>query len=186
VARWALLARGLPVGFSFYRPNLLARGREELALEQRALIDGLSAAYAAIEADLPTRPFIGGLLDRTAVEAHSHTCGVGQNYLVITHDGALAQCQMHLGQPVQADLEGDLLAAVAGGPVLNLPVAQKAGCRDCAFRYRCAGGCPLETFRATGRWDVRSPNCAIYTALLPQVWRLEGLRLMKLHGYAIN
>lgn len=62
-------------------------------------------------------------------------------------------------------------------------MAEKEGCRDCAFRHQCAGGCPLETFRATGRWDVRSPNCNLYTTLLPRVWRLEGLRLMKANGY---
>ncbi len=143
----------------------------------------MTAAYDAIEADLPMRPFIGGLLDRTAAQAHHHTCGVGQNYLVIGHTGALAQCPMHLDAPVQSDLSGDLLAVVAAGPLRNLPVSEKEGCRDCAFRHQCAGGCPLETFRATGRWDVRSPNCNLYTTLLPRVWRLEGLRLMKHHGY---
>ena len=183
VARWALLARGLPTGFSFYRPNPLSRGRAELAFEEQAIIAGMSAAYDAIEAELPTQPFIDGLLDRAAVAPHHHTCGVGQNYLVIGHIGALAQCPMHLGAPVQGDLSGDLLAVVAAGPLRNLPVSEKEGCRDCAFRHQCAGGCPLETFRATGRWDVRSPNCNLYTALLPRVWRLEGLRLMKRAGY---
>ena len=101
----------------------------------------------------------------------------------MTLTGALSQCPMHLGQPVADNLEGDLLATAAAGPLLNLPVEQKAGCRDCTFRHRCAGGCPLETFRATGRWDVQSPNCGLYRALLPAVLRLEGLRLMKVNGY---
>ncbi len=183
LARWAMLDRGLPTGFSFYRPNLLSRERQELMIEEQALIDGMLAAYRAIESDLPTRPFFNGLLDRVASEAHQHTCGVGLNYLVITHTGMLAQCQMHLGQPIQPDLEGDLLRMVAGGPLLNLPVAQKEGCRECEFRHRCAGGCPVETFRATGRWDVQSPNCRLYKTLLPAALRLEGLRLMKASGY---
>jgi uncharacterized protein len=183
VARWAMIERGLPTGFSFYRPNLLSRAHTDLALEEQSLIDGMLAAYDAIEDELPTWPFFNGLLDRVAGEAHTHTCGVGQSYLVIAHTGALAQCQMHLGQPVQSHLEGDLLAAVAHGPLINLPVEQKTGCRDCEFRYRCTGGCPLETYRATGRWDVQSPNCALYKALLPAALRLEGLRLMKANGY---
>lgn len=183
LARWTILERRLPTTFTFYRPNLLARGGGELRLEEEALIRGMLAAYATIEHDLPTWPFAGGLLDRVSTEARTHACGVGQNYLVITHTGALSQCPMHLGQPVQTGLEGDLLAVVAAGPLLNLPVEQKTGCRDCAFRYRCAGGCPLETFRATGRWDVQSPNCGIYRALLPAALRLEGLRLMKANGF---
>jgi uncharacterized protein len=183
VARWAMLDRGLPTGFSFYRPNLLSRGRHELEMEEQALIDGMLAAYRAIESDLPTRPFFNGLLDRVAAEVHQHTCGVGLNYLVITHTGMLAQCQMHLDQPVQSDLNGDLLHSVSRGPLLNLPVSQKSGCRACEFRYRCAGGCPVETFRVTGRWDVQSPNCRLYKTLLPATLRLEGLRLMKVGGY---
>lgn len=183
VARWAILARALPTTFTFYRPNLLSRSRDDLANEESALIAGMLAAYRALEEELPTWPFTGGLLDRVSAEARTHACGVGQNYLVIGHTGALSQCPMYLAQPVRADLDGDLLSAVAAGPIHNLPVAQKEGCRDCSLRYRCAGGCPVETFRATGRWDVQSPNCGLYRTLLPAALRLEGLRLMKINGY---
>lgn len=72
---------------------------------------------------------------------------------------------------------------VAVGPLRNLSVESKEGCRHCEFRYRCSGGCPLETYRSTGRWDVQSPNCRIYKTLYPHALRLEGLRLLKLHGY---
>jgi len=75
-----------------------------------------------------------------------------------------------------------VLRLVAAGPLHNLPVEAKSGCRDCTYRYYCSGGCPLETYRATGRWDVSSPNCRIYKALLPAALKLESLRLMKVHG----
>lgn len=183
VARWAMIERGLTTSFSFYRHNLLSLSRADLVYEEQSLINGMLAAYAAIESDLPLWPFLNGLLDRVKADAHLHTCGVGQNYLVITHTGALAQCQMHLSQPIQLHLDGDLLAATASGPLRNLPVSDKVGCRECSYRHVCTGGCPLETYRTTGRWDVRSPNCHIYQALLPAAWRLEGLRLLKRNGY---
>jgi len=63
--------------------------------------------------------------------------------------------------------------------VQNISVEEKEGCRQCPWRYWCAGGCPLETFRITGRYDVKSPNCNIYRALFPEALRLEGLRLLK-------
>ena len=64
--------------------------------------------------------------------------------------------------------------------VTNLySVDEKEGCRDCQWRYWCTGGCPLQTFRATGRYDLKSPNCSIYQAIFPEVLRLEGLRLLK-------
>ena len=37
-------------------------------------------------------------------------------------------------------------------------------------------GLPLVTYRATGRYGVKSPNCSIYKALFPEVLRLEQLR----------
>ncbi len=181
--RWAL-ARDLPVSLNFYRPNLLTAGRRELEIEEQAIIDGMLAAYHVFEEYLPERPFLSGLLDRVQAQAHSHTCGVQHSYVVISHDGRPAQCQMHLDQPAATGLPLDLLDAVAAGPILNLAVDQKEGCRDCDFRYRCAGGCPLETFRATGRWDVQSPHCNIYRTLFPAALRLEGLRLIKTAGLA--
>jgi uncharacterized protein len=63
--------------------------------------------------------------------------------------------------------------------VQNLLVEEKEGCRDCTWRYWCSGGCAVATFRATGRYDVKSPNCNIYKAIYPQALRLEGLRLLR-------
>jgi uncharacterized protein len=183
VAQWALVDRGLSTSFNFYRQNLLSASRDELNLEEQKMITGMLDAYAIIEQHLPDRPFLNGLLDRVQAEAHSHTCGVGINYLVISHTGQLSQCQMHLDAPVGGTSHNNLLPLVANGPIRNLSVDEKVGCRDCAYRYRCSGGCPLETYRTTGRWDVQSPNCHIYKALLPAALRLEGLRLMKRAGY---
>jgi uncharacterized protein len=180
--RWAL-ERDLAVSLNFYRQNILSAAHEELALEESAIIDGMLAAYNVFESYLPTRPFFNGLLDRVQAEAHSHTCGVGLAYLVITHEGKLAQCQMHLDQPIDPTFEENMLPLVATGPIRNTPVDEKMGCQACPYRYRCTGGCPVETFRVTGRWDVQSPNCRIYKALLPVTLRLEGLRLLKKHGY---
>lgn len=61
----------------------------------------------------------------------------------------------------------------------NLLVEEKEGCRDCTWRHWCSGGCAAATFRATGRFDVRSPNCNIYKAIYPQALRLEGLRILR-------
>lgn len=176
--RW-VLSRNLPLSLNFYRQNILSASRQELALEEQSIIEGMLAAYAVFEEMLPERPFLNGLLDRVQFEAHGHTCGVQHSYLVINHDGKLAQCQMHLEQAVQPMSNSDLLPMAASGPIQNLSVDEKEGCRSCEFRYRCSGGCPLETFRATGRWDISSPHCNIYKTLIPAVLRLEGLRLLK-------
>jgi hypothetical protein len=40
------------------------------------------------------------------------------------------------------------------------------------------GCCAVATFAATGRFDVRSPNCRIYKTIYAKAVRLEGLRLL--------
>lgn len=179
---WAL-DHDLPFSLNFYREHEHSAKHHELRYEEQQIIAGMRAIYALIERRLPTRPFLAGLLDRVQFQAHGHTCGVGRSYVVITHEGRAAQCQMHLGQAQPLDDDADVIRLVADGPIQNLGVDDKEGCRDCEWRYRCAGGCPLVTLRATGRTDIRSPNCAIYRALLPEALRLEGLRVLKVHGY---
>lgn len=181
VAQWAIVERGLPLSFNFYRENDQSASYETLQVTEQAFIDGMLSAYRVIESALPTRPFIDGLLDHVQSQAHTHTCGVGQSYLVINHVGSLAQCQMHLDEPVSESLSADLLIPVKNGRIRNLPVDQKEGCKTCPIRYRCTGGCPLETYRYTRRWDVQSPNCRLYRTLYPAALRLEGLRLMKVN-----
>lgn len=177
--RWAL-DRDLPVSLNFYRHK--PGSREDLAAEETALIEGMLAAYQVFEEILPTRPFLNGLLDRAQVGSHVHACGVGSSYLVINHRGALSQCQMLLEDPISHIPTSDLLLQVQNGPIQNLSVEQKEICNQCIYRYRCAGGCPLETYRASGRWDAPSPNFRIYQTLFPYALRLEGLRLLKKHN----
>jgi uncharacterized protein len=180
--RWALV-RDLPVSLNFYRQPDSRPDQDELALEDEIIIQGMLAAYRVFEEYLPTRPFLNGLLDRAQMNAHLHTCGVGQNYIAISHEGKLAQCQMQIHAPVAQSIQGDLLFQVAGGNIHNISVEEKSSCRDCLYRFRCTGGCPLETGNATGNWENLSPNCKIYQALFPAALHLEGLRLLKCNGY---
>jgi uncharacterized protein len=84
--------------------------------------------------------------------------------------------------PVGHVSDGIDLAAQHHSFIHNIPVEEKKDCHTCPFRYRCSGGCPLETYRATGRWDAKSPHCNIYRELYPLALRLEGLRLLKING----
>jgi uncharacterized protein len=88
---------------------------------------------------------------------------------------------MHIRKPVTSVNANDPLAVIRSDQigVQNLPVVEKEGCRTCEWKNWCAGGCPITTHRATGRYDVKSPNCKIYKALYPEALRLEGLRLLK-------
>jgi len=180
-----LLDQELAFGISLYRENAYSASFAELQLDERSIIDGLRAAYAVIARRPPPWSALSSLLDRTNLSGgHSHSCSAGHNYLVIDHDGRIATCQMTLDQPVTDIGVRDPLSLIRSDPhgVQNLSVDEKEGCRSCDWRYWCGGGCSVATFRATGRYDVRSPNCNIYQVLYPEVVRLEGLRLLRWYG----
>jgi len=181
VMAW-VLAHDLPFSLNFYRENDHSASYTELNLEEAAIINGMVAAFKVIEENLPRRSLLASLVDRANLAApHLQTCGVGQNYLVFDHHGNVSKCQMHQQHAVTTMQADDPLAFIRVDQIgiQNLSVEVKEGCRDCEWKYWCTGGCPVATYRATGRYDVQSPNCNIYKALYPAAIRLEGLRLLK-------
>jgi uncharacterized protein len=177
-----LLGHDLPFNLNFYRENDCSAGFRELQLDEQRIVAGMLAAFCAIEERLPERSLLGSLVDRANLAApHHKTCGVGESYMVIDQRGGVAKCQMEIERPVTDVYAPDPLGVVRADTigVRNFAVQQKQGCRDCDWRLWCAGGCAIATFRATGRYDVQSPNCGIYKALYPEALRLEGLRILK-------
>jgi uncharacterized protein len=125
---------------------------------------------------------LGSLLDKADLSTpHHHTCGVGQNYLIIDQRGGITKCQMEMKRPITTIHVRDPLQRIREDRrgVQSVSVEEKEGCRDCEWRNWCAGGCPVLTYRSTGRYDIKSPNCNIYKALFPEVLRLEALRLLR-------
>ncbi len=177
-----LLERELPFSLNFYRENELSASRIDMQLDEQKIINGMKAAFQVVENNLPRRGFLGGIIDRANLSAsHTHTCGVGQNYLVFDQNGQVAKCQMHIRKPITNVHVADPLAVIRADQIgiQNLSVEEKQGCKTCEWKHWCTGGCSLATYQATGRYDVKSPNCNIYKALFPEALRLEGLRLLK-------
>jgi uncharacterized protein len=177
-----ILERELPFSLNFYRENELSASHVDMQLDEQKIIDGMKGAFKVIEDNLPRRGFLGGIIDRANLSAsHTHTCGVGQNYLVFDQNGQVAKCQMHIRKPITNIHVEDPLAVIRADQIgiQNISVEEKEGCKTCKWKYWCTGGCSLATYRATGRYDVKSPNWNIYKALYPEALRLEGLRLLK-------
>jgi uncharacterized protein len=176
-----ILERDLPFSLNFYRENELSASFADLKLDEERIIQGMLAAFKVIAANLPRRSLLASLVDRANLSApHSRPCAAGHNYLVIDHFGRVAKCQMEMNKPITSISTADPLAVIRASQfgVQNYFVEEKEGCRECEWKHWCAGGCPQATFRATGRYDLKSPNCNIYKALYPEVVRLEALRLL--------
>lgn len=187
VVEYALI-RQLPFKLNFYRENECSAAFTDLAYEEEKIIASMKAAFQVIEANLPPYSLMGAVLDLAKLDTpHDRTCGVGHNYMVINQHGGVAKCHMELERTVTDIGAADPLRFIQLDRIgiQNPVVDEKEGCRECEWRYWCAGGCPALTFRVTGRYDVKSPNCNIYKTLFPEILRLEGLRLLKYSGVPI-
>lgn len=177
-----VLAHELSFSLNYYRENECSAHINDLRFADIQIIAAMRSVFKVIEENLPRRSLLSCLLDKAKLQAsHTHTCGVGQNYLVIDQRGGIAKCQVDIQRTVATiDME-DPLQVIRDDrdAVQGLSVEEKEGCRTCTWRYWCTGGCPLLTYKVTGRYDVQSPNCAIYKALFPEVLRLEALRLLR-------
>lgn len=181
VVRFAL-DRGLTFSVNFFRDNDCASSFTDLHYEEKAMIAALLDGFAAIEQLLPRWSVLGSILDRgQLLQPRQRSCGVGQDYVVIDHRGQVAKCHMEIEKTLGDVFRDDPLQLIRGdrSSALNLAVEEKEGCRSCTWRYWCSGGCTVAAFRATGKYDVKSPNCNIYKAIYPEALRLEGLRLLK-------
>jgi len=177
-----VLEHDLPFGLNFYRENDFSADAADLRLEEERIISGMLAAYKVLETNLPRRSLLASLVDLSHLGiAHQRTCAAGDSYLVFDPQGRISKCQMQLNPAVATLQDRDPLLRIRseGSGLQNLPVSEKEGCKKCEWRHWCSGGCPLLTYRATGRYDVKSPNCSIYKALFPEALRLEGLRLLR-------
>lgn len=181
VVKYAL-DRELTFSLNFYRENECSAGFADLRYSDAHMIEGILKTFRVIEENLPPWSTLGSLLDRgQLVEARTKPCGVGQDYLVINHHGGIAKCHMEI-EKIVTDVKARNPLAVVRADLngsQNPSVEEKEGCRDCQWRYWCTGGCPVATFKATGRYDIKSPNCNIYKAIYPEALRLEALRLLK-------
>jgi uncharacterized protein len=176
-----LLKNKIPFSFNFFREN--PNVHEELEGDDKKLVEKLKEAYQKISENLPPYSMINGLLDRvTFKRPHLNACGMGQNYIVVRHDGKLISCQMTQNKVIGSIEDNDLIEVMLKGNFIRprgLIVEGKIPCNKCQWKYVCCGGCPLLTKDQKGNYDVNSPYCLVYKELIPEVLKIEAKRLIK-------
>jgi uncharacterized protein len=177
-----LLDRDLRFSLNFYRPTDLAADTSELSPDPSELILGLRRTFKVIERDLPKISLLNRLLDRASLlTPHKHACGVKRNYLAFDVDGNTYPCQMAMDYAMGDFTNHDPLHQIQtdNAGIINLSVDERSECSTCPWRYYCAGGCPRLNQQTGGYHKARSPLCSVYRTLIPEVLRLEGLRLIR-------
>ncbi|NMB91041.1 MAG: radical SAM protein [Chloroflexi bacterium] len=176
-----VLERGYPFHLNFFRENPFAQDAASMSIPPEDLIIGMLAGYQVVEQCLPEQPLLGALLDRVRLDIpHNRPCGAAQSYMIVQPGGSVTLCQMSDERVGDLQMRNpmDAIRRRRDG-LLNPMVYDRGRCGQCFWQYACAGGCPLLTFRTYGRYDHPSPYCSVYQALIPEVLRLEGKRLLR-------
>jgi len=176
-----LLKKKIPFLFSFVRDNL--KKNLSLMCDNKTLIYYLKKSYKIIEKDLPKYSLSKGLLDSVSFRNYQASCcGVGKNYLVINYNGNISSCQMLMHKPIGNIFDQDIIKILKNKCFVKAEdnlVDKNDSCRKCIWRYMCFSGCPLLRYYRTGKFNVKSPYCSVYKALIPEVIRLETKRIIK-------
>jgi uncharacterized protein len=81
-------------------------------------------------------------------------CGVGTEYCAVTPDGDIYPCHQFVGKTefLMGNVHDNPLELKQTGTVdfTNLILPQKDYCEDCWAKYYCSGGCPANSYNATG------------------------------------
>ena len=179
-----LLIKKLRFRINLFRENSCTVGQNDLNMDTKKIIKHLKSVYKVIEKNIPEYSLKSSLLDRVYLtDLHQYGCIVNRNYMVVDQKGGISQCQMEIEDFVtNIDCENPLevLRKHKKG-IRSVSVDQKKECSSCKWRYWCGGGCPKLCFIKGGSYESRSPYCEVYKTLLPEIIRLEGLRLLKTH-----
>ena len=113
----------------------------------------------------------------------SRVCGTGKNSVAVDHNGLIALCQMVFDTPIGNINNNGLIETIKTQQVIpslqEKGVDDYLGCNQCVWKNICAGGCPVFTYKQFGKFDVPSPYCHVFQALIPQVVRLRGIKLIR-------
>jgi len=147
-------------------------------LQEDTIISGMQKIFKVIE-DNPNSIPIDDIFDEMSLKANNRACGAGENYLVFNVDGSIAKCQMQINKPVATYQDSDPVAKIQEDTELvrSFDIDTIDECKECYIRYYCKGGCPLETFNHTGKYNAKSPHCNIYKEVFKGLMRLKGKQL---------
>lgn len=175
------LTRKINFVFSFFRENSYAA--TGLTASHEDLIINLRKSYKLMMKSPPPFSVMGNMLDKINFKKpHLSTCDIGSSYMIIRQDGKIASCQMTMNRTIGSIDDEDIIKTMRDGSFLKpdkVNVEHKANCKTCHWKYVCCGGCPVLTHVKKGTYTTNSPYCEVYRALIPDVLKIEAMRIIK-------
>lgn len=175
------LGMGAPFSIHPVRDRAAFRSTEA---EHASILRSLERAYTYAALELPVKASMvsrARFADWSLFSPQVTPCGACNNYIAVSEAGDVATCQMRLersfGNVTETPLI-DIMKKIRGSSELRRftdPMSVTGGCRACAYRLVCAGGCPEHTRMVADTYDSPSPWCRLFGDFLPIYVRLVAL-----------
>ncbi len=128
------------------------------------------------------------LLHPLRILHHSYyeSCLGGLNYFSVYPDGTIRYCAASSVALANLDNNDFVKEARKNYLILfkNARVDDIDECRQCRWRYNCAGGCKLERVQINKK--APSVKCGIYKKLIPFIINLEAKRIIRSNLYLVS
>ncbi len=177
-----LLDSKLSFRFSLYRE--LGVSEKSLKNYNGEVIKILHQCYDICENNLPKEDFLSvhQLCDIKLKKSRKRVCGIGTKGVSIGHRGEIAICQAVFNNPVGHIDKDDSLTVIRNQNQFlakeNI-VDNYENCKDCIWRYVCAGGCAILTKLQYGKFNTYSPYCDVFKDCIPRLIRIIGLQIIQ-------
>ena len=179
-----LLDKKIPWCYSFFRENEYANMNVKKCSDKK-LAKVLSNCFKLISKKMyPELPVIA-LLDRVNLLApHLRSCTMGQSYMAISNNGKISLCHMLQEKPLFSLSRNKInlikyLTKNDREGLSKFTIDDVSKCKNCQWRYVCAGGCPLINYFKKGKFLEKSPYCNVYKKLIPKFILLLALHTLK-------
>lgn len=142
----------------------------------KKIIPELFKCFNIIEEKMYPHLLMDILFDRInlARAPRTQNCLAGQCYVAISSDGRISTCPMIKPSKYSVqkkELSKFLKNEPTGISKFNINNVEE--CKDCHWRYICAGGCPAINYSKFGKLNKKSIYCKIYKAVIPRLIHLK-------------
>jgi len=164
----------IPFTLNFLRdPSWMKQNidRKKLESYKKKLYGGLKKLYKFLKDVNLKISLLNSLSDRALPGLVRNTpCYARETYIVIDPKGKISRCQYLMYDYFNYN-KGNIFKNIQN---YRLDKNLSKNCQKCKWKYICAGGCPLLKDK-TGK----SRFCEIYKKILPEIFRIEGLRILR-------
>lgn len=153
-----------------------------LVPNEKRLISKLKKCYSIMKRRPPS--FDIGKIHLNGINIYnpgSCGCAIGRYSTVVNWDGKISLCQLIIDNPIAYYKDG-IISPVNNQKQFVFRYQDKfrrTDCDNCFWHNVCGGNCPLSIIHKSGNSFAKSPNCKVFSSILPILIDTIGFQMYK-------